>query len=116
MSQKKTICLDFDGVLHAYTKGWHDGSVYDPPMPGALESVQRLSERFKLVVQTSRDNLEEVRAWLERHGFPLMDVTNRKPPAVLYIDDRAFRFESWAQVMSDHTILLDHNDPPESSR
>lgn len=103
---KKTVCLDFDGVLHAYSRGWADGTVYDGPMPGAVEAVQKLSERHKLVVQTTRENLDEVRAWLERYGFPSMEVTNKKPPAVLYIDDRALRFESWEQAMSDRTAKL----------
>lgn len=106
MNHKKTICLDFDGVLHAYSRGWVDGSVYDEPMPGAVAAAKKLSERHWLVVQTTRENLDEVRAWLERYGFPLMEVTNRKPPAVLYIDDRGLRFESWEQVLSDRTAKL----------
>lgn len=38
---KRTVALDFDGVLHPYTRGW-TGYVPDdePPMPGALEFVQ----------------------------------------------------------------------------
>lgn len=103
---KKTICLDFDGVLHAYSRGWGDGSVYDEPMPGAVDAVRKLSEHYKLIVQTSRKNLDDVREWLGRHGFPFMVVTNEKPPAVLYIDDRGLRFESWEQVMNDRTAKL----------
>lgn len=30
--------------------------------------------------------------WLNNNGFPSMKVTNRKVPAVAYIDDRAIQF------------------------
>ena len=100
MNQKKTICLDFDGVLHAYSRGWQDGSIYDGPINGALDAVRRLSESFTLVVQTSRKNLEDVVTWLDKHSFPMMAVTNNKPPALVYIDDRGLRFTNWDDTLA----------------
>lgn len=29
---KKTIVFDFDGVIHRYSKGWQNGSIYDKPV------------------------------------------------------------------------------------
>lgn len=92
------ICIDFDGVIHLYSKGWFDGSCYDEPMPGARESIIKLSERFKVVVLTARTDHEQVRQWLEKHGIPVDQVTNIKPPAIAYIDDRAVRFTNWTDV------------------
>lgn len=116
----RTVCVDFDGVIHRYSKGWHDGSIYDEPMPGAIEGIKRLQERYAVVVHTSRDP-GPVAAWLiDRDvlatwytGNPDPDVnqhpefwndqtmvlvTNRKMPAFAYVDDRAVVFTSWTQM------------------
>lgn len=112
----KTIAVDFDGVIHGYSKGWQDGTIYDPPLPGALEALHELMQRYAVVVFTSREP-EAVKPWLEQFGFDVaLDgnpdvqfwnyigqilVTNRKLPAVAYIDDRGIRFENWDQAMAD---------------
>lgn len=70
-----TIAVDFDGVIHAYSKGWQDGTIYDPPLPGALEGLRTLMVRDAVFIFTTREP-EQVMPWLEQHGF---DVT---------IDDR----------------------------
>lgn len=39
----KTICIDFDGVLHSYTSGWQGEDVAsDPPVPGAIEWLREM--------------------------------------------------------------------------
>lgn len=98
---RKTIAIDFDGVLHAYSKGWQDGSIYDDPMPGAINACKALAINFDLVVFTTREDIGAVSGWLSGHRFPSITVTNKKPLAVVYIDDRALRFTSWAQTLLD---------------
>src|SRR3546814_17831472 len=39
-----TVALDFDGVIHRYSKGWRGGVIHDPPMPGAIEDVKARME------------------------------------------------------------------------
>ena len=96
----KTIAVDFDGVLHAYSKGWNGGSIYDSPVPGSQEAIRSLQHvGFEVIIFTTRENLSEVSAWLVRNEFPSVAVTNRKPLAFAYIDDRAIRFTNWGDML-----------------
>lgn len=112
--RKQTIAVDFDGVIHQYSRGWQDGTIYDPPMPGAIEALERLHRRYRVVILTTRVNpdmpggneqLKRVIDWLEEQGFEegvhFDEVTHAKPPAVVYIDDRALHFTSWDQTLDE---------------
>ena len=101
---KKTICLDFDGVLHWYRKGWHDGTIYDDVTPGAQEAVDSLRAKgYEVVVHSTRcktpDGALAVNNWLSTHGIKVDRVAETKPMAMVYVDDRALRFEGdWSIV------------------
>jgi hypothetical protein len=109
-----TIAVDFDGVIHAYSKGWQDGTIYDEPLPGALTSLRVLMQHAAVFIHTSRQ-AEQVVTWLVERGMPcrigfdgefwnergLLLVTNRKLPAAAYIDDRAIRFTNWFGALSE---------------
>ena len=41
----KTIVFDFDGVIHKYSKGWQDGSIYDEPTPGVSAVIEKLHNK-----------------------------------------------------------------------
>lgn len=113
-----TIGVDFDGVVHAYSKGWQNGSIYDEPLPGALDSLRSLMSTYSVFIHTARTDLESVAEWLqEQSGIPCVAdpgcdhgfwtdqskilVTSRKVAAIAYIDDRAIRFDSWAQALAE---------------
>jgi hypothetical protein len=66
-----TLAIDFDGVIHAYTRGWADGSIYDPPLPGAFDGLRALMRQDAVFIFTAREP-EQVQPWLEGYGF---DVT-----------------------------------------
>jgi len=101
MTYKPTVLVDFDGVIHAYSKGWHDGTAYDPPIPGAKEALQRMvDEGYEVVIFSTRD-WEDIGDWLAKYSFPDYYVTNVKQPAVAQIDDRAIRFTDWGQAIAD---------------
>lgn len=84
------VALDFDGVLA-------DGE--GNPLPGALEMVTRLHKAgVDLWVFSARacygGGVQHIRAWLDTHGFPEMDVVP-KPRADVYLDDHAIRHDDW---------------------
>ena len=108
----KTICVDFDGVLHSYTSGWKGAAtIPDPPVPGAMKWLTELTEHFNVVVCSARASRPwgwiAIRRWLRRElvrywgahpsvahdAADAIRVTSRKPAASVYIDDRAWRFD-----------------------
>ena len=112
-----TIAVDLDGPVHLYSRGWHDGTVYDNPTPGALDGLQALMRDYAVFIHTTR-NEEQAAAWLRGHGIPALShadagrpffwddrtrllVSNRKLPALAYIDDRGIRFTDWHQALAD---------------
>lgn len=96
----RTLAVDFDGVLHSYTSGWKGAvEIPDPPTDGAIEFLQAMRKHYRVVVFTTRAETPAgviaVRDYLHQHGYPisLSDITYTKPPAVVYLDDRALRFD-----------------------
>ena len=125
----KTVCVDFDGVIHRYSEGWKDGSIYDFPVPGALDALRYLLDNYSVVIHTSRTP-QQVCEWLRGYAFNAMPdvarmetgseglfwdnpgvilVTRMKYAAIAYIDDRGIRFENWMQALEDlqrHTFAI----------
>lgn len=110
----KTVAIDFDGVIHSYSKGWYDGSVYDKPVDGTEEALLYLLDNYSVFIFTSRD-VNQVLEWMNKN-FPgisveiiqdetfwnkegVIGITNKKLPAVAYIDDRAIRFTNWNETL-----------------
>lgn len=95
---KERICVDFDGVLNEYN-GYEEGNL-GKPLSGSQDFIKELCRKYKVVILTSRPK-EQVIDWLNNNGFPSMGVTNRKVPAVAYIDDRAIQFNgNYKKVIS----------------
>ena len=111
-ASEKTIALDFDGVIHNDTKGFHDGTIYGTPIEGTKDALVKLSKSFKLVIYSCKSNpkrplkngmtgTELIWEWLEQWGMKqfISDVVVNKPNALVYIDDKGLKFESWNQIM-----------------
>ena len=98
---KKTVVFDFDGVIHSYTSGWKGAAtIPDPPIPGIKEEIEKISEKYHVVVVSQRcaspGGKEAIMKYLEENGIVVDDVVMEKPPAVCYVDDRAIRFDGIA--------------------
>lgn len=100
--RRKTLAVDFDGVLHAYTSPWtKPEEIHDGPVPGAVQFLCAARERFEVVICSVRaetpQGREAMRTWLCEHiGNPeagaWFRITHEKPKAVVYLDDRAVCF------------------------
>ena len=102
---RRTLCLDFDGVIHSYTSGWCGADVIpDPPIHGTKAAIDRLRKMFRIVVHSPRCRTLEgrtaIETWLKQHGIEVDEVVEHKPPAFAYVDDRAIPFTGgWDNVI-----------------
>lgn len=107
----RTICVDFDGVVHSYTSGWQGIDVIpDPPVDEALAWLMALAmdERFKPVIYSSRSKdpkgVEAMRAWFHEHAPALdgeLEFPTQKPAAYLTVDDRCWNFRGHFPTMRE---------------
>lgn len=125
------VAVDFDGVIHRSSRGWHDGTIYDCPMEDAIAVMRSWKEsplRIQIIIHSVRATPREVNgvvspgqyvemeAWLKHYGIPYDAIHTGfgKPLAHLYIDDRAIAFENWNRtdflVGSMHRKLAGHNE------
>jgi hypothetical protein len=85
------ICIDFNGVCDQF-KGWN-GQVQDyPPAPGLEAFLLALRADFNTIVVCSATMpIQQVENWFIKHGLDLLIdyVTNHKPVAAVYVDDKA---------------------------
>ena len=96
---KQTVVFDFDGVIHSYTSGWQATEIIaDPPVPGIKEAIEEIrAAGYEVVVVSTRcatmSGYGAIRAWLDDHGIEVDGLRTEKPPAIVYIDDRAICFD-----------------------
>lgn len=94
-----TVVFDFDGVIHSYTSGWRGvGIISDPPVPGIAEAINDIRERgYQVIVVSTRCASDYGKAaiekFLEENDIVVDEVLAHKPPALVYIDDRAICFD-----------------------
>ena len=125
MEHKKTICVDFDGVVHRYDSGWQGADVIpDPPVEGAIEGLYRLvaDDEIDVAIHSARSaqpgGITAMRNWLDKHDksyrvqhgiskhtprlITQVRMPTDKPPAMVYIDDRGVAFDGdWTKITTD---------------
>ena len=109
---KNTIAVDFDGVIHAGSKGFYDGTIYDVPIDDTTAGLEYLSKNYKIVIYTCKANpsrplingktgIELILEWLKKYDYDkyISDIVYEKPNAKYYIDDKAIGFRNWKQIL-----------------
>ena len=114
---KKTVCLDFDGVVYSYESGWQDEAYYlpDPPVQNTRWAVARLREDFKVVIHSTRSSTEKGRKaiaeWLKKHDIVVDDIVEHKPVAFIYVDDRGLKFDgNWSRSVFEIIGYISYMD------
>lgn len=111
-NSKKTLAIDFDGVLHDAHSGWGDGTCYGDPLTGSLDAIKKLAQKYDIVIFTAKAKPDRplvkgktgsllVREWLEKYEVLryIKSITSEKPRAELYIDDNGYRFVNWQNTL-----------------
>ena len=106
------LAIDFDGVIHNFDKGWHDGTCYGDPIEGSLEALKQISEKYSIIIFTAKakpsrplvngkTGTQLVQEWLEKHNVMkyVKEITAEKPRSQIYIDDKGYHFENWDETL-----------------
>ena len=118
------ICIDLDGVIADFKK---EGQIYADvdPIPEARAHVQALKDAgHTIIILTARHmktcggNVGLVTArigqatinWLDKHEIPYDELHFGKPWAHVYIDDNAYRFETWDKIGKDGSGLPENRE------
>lgn len=118
----KSICLDFDGVVHSYVRPWTSAEdIRDAPVPGAFDFIRSaLAMGYRVVIQSVRANTlagqKAIQFWLRDQGLEcwyLLRVTAEKPKALVYVDDRGYRFTGEWPTVEELVMLRPWNRPDE---
>ena len=112
--EAKTIAIDFDGVIHSFELGYHDGTIYGSPIEGSVDAIKKLSKKYHIVIYTAKAKKDRplingktgpelIWEWLKKYELNeyIKDITAEKPRCICYIDDKAIQFQNWNQALSD---------------
>ncbi len=107
--KQKTICIDFDGVIHDYSKGWQGEDVFSYMIANADTGTSTLKKNgWTIIIFTTREKTKKLEKWLHDNNISY-DYINENPKqpehtsgkiiADVYLDDRGICFngkwDSW---------------------
>ena len=111
---RKTVVFDFDGVIHSYKSGWQGVDVIpDEPVEGigdAILSIMKAGYAVDILSTRCADKkgVKAMEEWLTKWDIPYTRLVTEKPPAVVYIDDRAICFDGEAGSLLEK---IEHFEP-----
>lgn len=106
---KKTVVFDFDGVIHSYKSGWQGETIIpDEPVKGIEKALKEIHDAgYEIVVVSTRCavpyGMNAINDWLLENGLLryVDKICKEKPPAIVYIDDRAICFDGHPETLLD---------------
>ena len=97
--KKLTLAIDFDGVIHDYKNPVAERKM-GLPMEGAkrcLDNYRMMG--FKIIIHSVWGDKDGIMGeWFKYYNIPYDLITNIKPTADYYIDDKAVKFTSWKEI------------------
>jgi len=105
---KPTICVDFDGVMNSYKSGYGPNytvdHITDPPTPYCADAIKILRASYVVIIHSTRAVTDEgkqaIKDWLKKYDIVVDGIMAVKPPAMMYIDDRAIPFRgNWFETL-----------------
>jgi hypothetical protein len=99
----KVLAIDFDGTIHD-VKHPIEGRRMGGPISGAKEALEYLKIReYKIVIfcywAKDTNSIQIIADWMNYWGCKFDEITNIKPMAEAYIDDKGIRFTNWTEVL-----------------
>lgn len=109
LKEGQAVAFDFDGVIHKYSEGWKDGSIYDDYNMDVIDLMLLLNSiKIPVFILSTREP-DQIKEWWDKQGFTMplriipsgtkfwndllcIGVTREKLPAQVYIDDRGYKY------------------------
>lgn len=101
------LAIDYDGVIHDH-KNPPSGRKLGPPIVGAKEALIGFKKQgHKIIIHTvwgTPEGKPTIAKWFEYFQIPYDQITNIKPNADLYIDDKAVHFTTWNKINIENWV------------
>lgn len=97
------LAVDFDGVIHD-PKNVQPGYKLGQPIEGAVKALRQLKNDDRIIIihsfwASTPARVEAITKWCTYFDIPYDFVTNVKPDADIYIDDKGYKFERWSDTL-----------------
>ena len=95
------LAIDFDQVIHD-NHNPAEGRKMGPPIEGAKETIGRLHRKgYQIVVFSvwaTESGQKVIEEWMRYYDIYFDGITNIKPDAIAFIDDKAIKFTNWEEI------------------
>lgn len=96
------IAVDFDGVIHDH-KHPIAGRRMGAPIEGTQQALDILRRKgYKIVIHSvwgDDKGQKTISDFMNYYKLPYDEITNIKPNAEYYIDDKAIHFTNWKDIL-----------------